>query len=84
MVGETLKINNGNEFEIRGVTMDLPDNVHHRMHILISWATFNPQMQERINSKDSENYWRPFAYHFILLGEHNTIGEVEAAFPGLL
>ncbi len=81
VVGETLKINNGNEFEIRGVTLDLPENTHHRMHILISWNTFGPEMQERINSKDSENYWRPFAYHFILLGEQNTIGEVEAAFP---
>ncbi len=81
VVGETLKINKGSDFEIRGVTRDLPENVHHRMHMLISWATFNPAMQERISSKDSENYWRPFAYHFILLGEYNTINEVEAVFP---
>lgn len=81
VLGESLKIDNGADFEIRGVTRDLPENVHHRMHMLISWATFRPEMQERISSKDSENYWRPFAYHFILLGAHNNIEEVEAVFP---
>jgi len=81
VLGESLKINNGQVFEIRGVTRDLPENVHHRMHMLISWDTFRPDMQERISGKNSENYWRPFAYHFILLGEHNKIGEVEAVFP---
>jgi len=81
VIGQTLKINNGNEFEIRGVTVDLPKNVHHRMHILVSWNTFGPEMQARMVSKDSENFWRPSAYHFILLGEQNTIEEVEAVFP---
>lgn len=81
VVGESLEINRAGEFEIRGVTRDLPENIHHKLHMLISWKTFRPDMQERINSKDSENYWRPFAFHFILLGEHNTIDEVEAVFP---
>ncbi len=80
-IGKTLRFGDEYEFEIRGVTLDLPENVHHRMHILVSWNTFGPGMHERIVSKDSENFWRPFAYHFILLGEQNTIGEVEGVFP---
>ncbi len=83
VLGQTLKINNSREFEITGVTKDLPDNIHHKMHILISWSTFNPEMQERINSRNSENYWRPFNYCFILLGKQNRIAEVEEAFPNL-
>ncbi|MCP4310226.1 MAG: hypothetical protein GY790_03100 [Bacteroidetes bacterium] len=82
VVGEILKINNDSEFEVSGVTRDLPANIHHRMHILISMSTFDPMMQQRIESKDSENFWRPSAFHFILLGEHNSIDEVEDLFPG--
>ncbi len=46
VVGESLKINNFDPFEIRGVTRDLPENVHHKLHMLISWSTFGPEMME--------------------------------------
>lgn len=82
VLGESLKINNNTDFVITGVCKDLPDNVHHKMHLLISWKSFSPEDQDRMESRDSENYWRPSAYHFIMLGEHNRIEELEAAFTG--
>jgi len=80
-LGKQLKINNETTFEVTGVTRDLPENVHHKMHMLISMKSLRPQVLEMLDGEDSENYWRPFAYHFILLGENNTIEEVETAFP---
>ncbi|MEZ5070273.1 MAG: FtsX-like permease family protein [Bacteroidales bacterium] len=81
VVGEQLTLNQNMVFEISGVTRDLPANVHHKMHILISMATFRPEMQAMIQGNDSENYWRPFAFHFLLLKKQNTAADVEAAFP---
>ena len=80
-LGKQLKINNGKSYEVTGVTRDLPENVHHKMHMLISMKSLSPQVLELLDGEDSENYWRPFAYHFIMLGENNTINEVESAFP---
>ena len=80
-LGKQLKINNDKIFEVTGVTRDLPDNVHHKMHMLVSMKSLRPQVLEMLDGEDSENYWRPFAYHFIMLGENNTIDEVENAFP---
>jgi putative ABC transport system permease protein len=36
---------------------------------------------ERLASRESENYWRPMAYNFIMLGEQNSLQEFENAFP---
>lgn len=82
VVGQTLNINNGKDFVITGVTRDLPENAHHKLHILISMRSIQPQIMVQLDAENSENYWRPSAYHFILLGEQNRIEEVEAAFPG--
>ena len=49
--------------------------------MLLSMKSLNPAVLEMLDGEDSENYWRPFAYHFIMLGEHNSIEEVETAFP---
>lgn len=81
VLGEHLKINIRKEYEIVGVTKDLPENVHHKMHILISMNSLNSNTLEQMETMDSENFWRPTAYQFILLGEHNKIEEVEAVFP---
>jgi len=81
VLGKQLKINNERTFEVTGVTRNLPENVHHKMHMLISMKSLRPQVLEMLDGEDSENYWRPFAYNFIMLGEHNSIAEVEAAFP---
>ncbi len=81
VLGKQLKINNDKSFEVIGVTRDLPENVHHKMHMLISMKSLRPQVLEMLDGEDSENYWRPFAYHFIMLGENNSIDEVENAFP---
>jgi len=81
VLGQTLQIHSDKEYEITGVTQDLPGNTHHKLHVLISMNSFLPQRLEQLNSPNSENYWRPSAYHFILLGEHNRLKEVEAAFP---
>jgi len=81
VLGKQLKINNDRTFEVIGVTRDLPENVHHKMHMLASMKSLRPQVLEMLDGEDSENYWRPFAYHFIMLGENNTIDEVENAFP---
>ena len=81
VLGEELKLNNAKTFEITGITRDLPDNVHHKMHFLISMSSLDASMQEQIASGDSENFWRPFTYTFIMLGEHNRIDEVNSAFP---
>jgi len=80
-IGKQLKLNNEKTLEVTGVTRDLPDNVHHKMHILLSMKSLNPAILEQMESGESENYWRPSAYHFILLGEHNSIEEVKAVFP---
>jgi len=80
-LGKQLKINNNLTFEVTGITRDLPENVHHKMHIILSMKSLSPQVLAMMNGNDSENYWRPFAYHFIMLGENNTIDEVEDAFP---
>jgi len=80
-LGKQLKINNDKIFEVTGVTRDLPENVHHKMHMLASMKSLRPQVLEMLDGYDSENFWRPFAYNFIMLGEHNSIAEVEAAFP---
>ncbi len=80
-IGKQLQINNDKTFEVTGVTSDLPENVHHKLHVLVSMKSLRPQALEMLDGEDSENYWRPFAYHFIMLGENNTIEEVENAFP---
>ena len=80
-VGRQLKINNDNTFEVTGVTRDLPENVHHKMHMLLSMKSLSPPVLQVLDGEDSENYWRPFAYNFIMLGEKNSIEEVERAFP---
>jgi len=81
VIGKQLKINNDKTYEVTGVTRDLPDNVHHKMHMLLSMKSLRPQVLEVLDGQDSENYWRPFAYNFIMLGEKNSIEEVENAFP---
>lgn len=80
-LGNQLKINNGLVLEVTGVTRDLPENVHHKLHMLLSMKSLTPQVLERIDDNNSENFWRPFGYHFIMLGQHNSIAEVEEAFP---
>lgn len=80
-LGKQLIINNDRTFEVTGVTRDLPENVHHKMHMLASMKSLQGPRLEMLDGNDSENFWRPFAYNFIMLGEHNSIAEVEAAFP---
>ncbi len=80
-IGKELTLNNQKKLEVTGVTRDLPDNVHHKLHILLSMKSGNPEVLKRMELGESENFWRPSVYHFLLLGEHNTIEEVESAFP---
>jgi len=80
-LGKELKINNGMVVEVTGVTRDVPENVHHKLHMLLSLKSLTPQVLARIDDNNSENFWRPFGYHFIMLGEQNSIAEVEEAFP---
>jgi len=80
-IGQQLKINNDRTFEVTGVTKDLPENVHHKLHMLVSMKSLQPQVLELLDGNVSENFWRPFAYNFIMLGENNTIAELEEAFP---
>jgi putative ABC transport system permease protein len=81
VLGMQLKINNDKVYTITGVTQDLPGNVHHKLHMLLSMASLPVPILEVLDRNESENFWRPFAYHFIMLGEHNSIEEVEKAFP---
>jgi len=81
VLGQQLKINNDKTYVVTGVTRDLPENVHHKMHMLISMNSLPTPLQEILDGDFSENYWRPFAYNFIMLGENNTLEEVENAFP---
>ena len=80
-LGRQLRVNHDRILEITGITQDLPGNVHHKLHMLLSMKSLRPQVLELLDGEDSENYWRPFAYSFIMLGENNTIAEVEKAFP---
>jgi putative ABC transport system permease protein len=79
-VGKQFKLNN-KLFEVTGVTRNLPENVHHKLHLLISMNSMPNPVREMMEGGDSENYWRPVAYHFIMLGEKNSIEEVKEAFP---
>lgn len=81
VIGKQLTLNNDKKLEITGITRDLPENVHHKMHILLSMKSLNPAVLERMELGESENYWRPSGYHFLMLGKQNSIDEVEAAFP---
>jgi len=81
VLGQELRINNNMVYEVTGVTRDLPENVHHKLHILLSINSQPAPLMEILNQEFSENYWRPTAYSFIMLGENNTIEEVENAFP---
>ena len=81
VLGEALEINHAQSFQVSGVTSDLPDNVHHDLHLLVSLNSFSQEIQNQMASGDSENFWRPFAYTFIMIGAHNRIDEVEKAFP---
>jgi putative ABC transport system permease protein len=81
VIGRQIRINNDRLFEITGVTHDLPENVHHKMDILISMSSLPGNIREVLDGDDSENYWRPFAYCFIMLGKHNSVSEVESEFP---
>lgn len=80
-IGKQLILNSQKKLEVTGVTRDLPDNVHHKMHILLSMNSLDPAVLEMMELSESENYWSPSVYHFIMLGEQNSIDEVEAAFP---
>ena len=81
VIGREIRINNWKTFVVTGVTRDLPENVHHKLHMLISMASLPAPILEELDGNDSENFWRPVAYHFIMLGPANTISEVEDAFP---
>lgn len=80
-LGRQLRVNHDRIFDITGITRDLPGNVHHKLHMLLSMKSLRPQILEVLDSDESENYWRPFAYNFIMLGENNSIEEVEKVFP---
>ncbi len=80
-IGKQLTLNNHKKLEVTGVTKDLPDNVHHNMHMLLSMKSLDPDVLKRMESGESENYWRPSVYHFIMLGKQNSVDEVETAFP---
>jgi putative ABC transport system permease protein len=83
VLDEELEINHAQSFVVSGIISDLPDNVHHDLHMLVSMSSFNSDMQRQLASENSENFWRPSAYTFIMLGENNRIEEVEKAFPAL-
>jgi len=80
-LGKELTLNNNKTLEITGITKDLPENVHHKMHILLSMKSLKPEVLSLLDLGESENYWRPSVYHFIMLGQENSINEVESAFP---
>ncbi|MFW5820148.1 MAG: ABC transporter permease, partial [Bacteroidota bacterium] len=79
-VGEKFEINQL-EYTITAVIEDLPPNVHHRLDILLSIQSMGPKAAEMFNAEFSENYWRPSCFHFIMLGENNSIEEIEKGFP---
>ena len=81
VIGEILRLNNSKDYVISGVIEDLPENVHHKMHILLSMKSLNPQVLEVFDGSDSENYWRPSCYHFIMLQSNAPIEDFESAFP---
>jgi putative ABC transport system permease protein len=43
--------------------------------------SLDPQIYELLNAEYSENYWRPSCFHFILLGQKNSIEDIENSFP---
>lgn len=63
-VGKTLK-HNSKVLTIIGVIKDSKENVHHKLNVLFSQAAFNLTDLNAI--QQSEGYWMPSTYTFILL-----------------
>ncbi len=63
-VGKTLELNN-KLLTIKGVIKDSPGNVHHKLNVLISQPKVIPNDLNDV--QQSEGYWMPSTYTFILL-----------------
>ena len=76
-VGKTLKHNN-KVLSITGVIKDSKKNVHHKLNVLFSQAAFNSTDLNGI--KQSEGYWMPSTYTFILLKPSCNISTITENF----
>jgi putative ABC transport system permease protein len=76
-VGKTLK-RNKSILTITGVIKDSPQNVHHKLNVLIAPPTFDTSKLNPM--RRSEGYWMPSAYTFVLLKPNCNITAITENF----
>lgn len=76
-VDKTLKYNK-KLLTIKGVIKDSPGNVHHKLNVLFSQSKVTPNDLNDI--KQSEEYWMPSTYTFILLKDNCNITSITENF----
>jgi len=79
-IGETVILQNSQDYKITGVMKDVPGNSHLRFDILVSFSSRNNE--ERVKG----NYWDRFSndYTYILLAKGTDPKELENKFPSFM
>lgn len=74
-VGEVLEYD-GQIYTIVGVVEDSPVNSHHKLNVLFSIGSTFTVTGDISPVQESENYWAPSAFHFIMLKQHTEIESI--------
>jgi len=82
ILGESIKTNDNQIYNIRGVFRDIPWNTHLRYSALISSATIAKQIgNDRFNDRSAGSFWNINVYSFIKLKPNTSINSVLDKFP---
>ncbi|MCK5820246.1 MAG: ABC transporter permease [Bacteroidales bacterium] len=74
-VGEVLEYD-GQIYTIVGVVEDSPVNSHHKLNVLFSIDSPFTRTGDISPVQESEYYWAPSAFHFIMLKQHTEIESI--------
>jgi len=82
VVGESMANPDGTTYNITGVFVDLPENVHLRYNGLISTATIEEMIgSERFYGRSAGAFWNVTCYTYVLMANNTTPDMVLAKFP---
>ena len=81
IIGKIVKINDRRELIVQGIMKDAPANTHFKANVIISFATFQPNI-DRIREESPEVLWswNDF-YTYIMLTPGSDALALEAKFP---
>lgn len=74
-VGKTI-IRDGTPLRVAGVVKDSPGNAHHQLNVLFSMGDWWNNKEGISDVRESEAYWMPSCYLFVLLQKGAEIGSV--------